>query len=164
MNNAKIDMNYLSFVKAKKANVNKMLDIIRRCVLEINAVDYTQNQIKDLLDSFTADWLENIIDTRHYYEAWYKDKIVACGGVSRDDSQEKQCYFTDIFVNPDFCKKGIGKKMVEFLENDEWCLDSKLIEIPSSKSAHKFYYKCGYCYRDYPPIFRNGTTIMYKKQ
>lgn len=56
--------NYLSFVKAKKANINIMLDIIRRCVLEINAVDYAQNQANGLLDSFTANWLENIIDTR----------------------------------------------------------------------------------------------------
>lgn len=77
MDNAKIDTNYLSFAKAKKANINIMLDIIRRCVLEINAADYTQNQVKDLLNSFTADWLENIIDTRHYYEVWYKEKIVA---------------------------------------------------------------------------------------
>ena len=64
MDNEKIDTNYLSFVKAKKANINIMLDIIRRCVLEINTADYTQNQAKDLLDSFTTDWLENIIDTR----------------------------------------------------------------------------------------------------
>lgn len=55
MDNAKIDTNYLSFVKAKKSNINIMLDIIRRCVLEINAADYTQNQVKDLLNSFTED-------------------------------------------------------------------------------------------------------------
>lgn len=61
MDNAKIDTNYLSFVKAKKSNINIMLDIIRRCVLEINAADYTQNQVKDLLNSFTEDWLKNII-------------------------------------------------------------------------------------------------------
>ncbi len=57
MDNAKVDTNYLSFVKAKKANINIMLDIIQRCVVEINAADYTQNQVKDLLNNFTADWL-----------------------------------------------------------------------------------------------------------
>ena len=51
-----------------------------------------------------------------------------------------------------------------FLEKDEWCLDSNLIEIPSSKSSHGFYYKCGYSYREYPPAFKDGTTIMYKEK
>lgn len=69
--------------------------------------------------------------------------LIACGGVSRDYSQERQSYLTAVFVNPDFNKKGIGRKLVEFLETDEWCLDSKLIEVPSSKSSHKFYYRCG---------------------
>lgn len=164
MNYSTIDKNRLSFVRAKKENISVMLDIIRRCVLEINAADYTQNQVKDLLNGFTADWLENIIDTRHYYEVWYDEIIVACGGVSRDYNQEKQSYFIAVFVNPDFCKKGIGRKLVEFLEKDEWCLDSNLIEIPSSKSSHEFYYKCGYSYQDYPPVFKDGTTIMYKQK
>lgn len=50
------------------------------------------------------------------------------------------------FCKSRFLQERYRQKIVEFLENDEWCLDSKLIEIPSSKSAHKFYYKCGYCY------------------
>lgn len=90
MDNEKIDTNSLSFAKAKKVNINIMLDIIRRCVLEINAADYTQNQVKNLLNGFTADWLEDIINTRHYYEAWYNGTIVACGGVSRDYNQKNK--------------------------------------------------------------------------
>jgi N-acetylglutamate synthase-like GNAT family acetyltransferase len=164
MKTQEIDINRLSFVRAKKENISIMLDIIRRCVLEINSVDYTQVQIRELLDGFTAEWLEDIINTRHYYEVWYDGTIVACGGVSRDYSQEKQSYFSAVFVSPDFYKKGIGRKLVEFLEKDEWCLDSNLIEIPSSKSSHEFYYKCGYRYREYPPVFKDGTTIMYKQK
>lgn len=140
-----------------------MLDIIQRCVLEINFVDYTLTQIQELLNGFTAEWLEDIINTRHYYEIWYGGTIVACGGVSRDYNQEKQSYLTAIFVNPDYHGKGIGRKLIQFLERDEWCLDSNLIEIPSSKSSHEFYYKCGYSYRNYPPVFKDGTTIMYKE-
>ena len=164
MNGTAVDINRLVFARAKKENSGAMLDIIRTCVSEVNAADYTQAQVRELLDSFTADWLENIISTRHYYEAWYDGKIVACGGVSRDYNQEKQSYLTAVFVRPDFRKKGIGRKLVEFLEKDEWCLDSNLIEIPSSKSAHEFYYKCGYRYREYPPVFKDGTTIMYKRK
>ena len=48
---------------------------------------------------------------------------------------------------------GVGKAIVEYLEEDEWCLDSKLIEIPASKTAHTFYHKLGYEYYTYPPKF-----------
>lgn len=164
MNNKTIDLSSLSFVRAKKENIGIMLQIIRRCVLEINAADYTQTQMEHLLEGFSESWLEDLINTRHYYEVWHKGTLVACGGVSRDYSQEKQSYLTAVFVNPDFNKRGVGRKLVEFLETDEWCLVSKLIEVPSSKSSHKFYYKCGYHYQDEPPVFRSdGTTIMYKE-
>ncbi|MGN1113838.1 MAG: GNAT family N-acetyltransferase [Oscillospiraceae bacterium] len=75
----------------------------------------------------------------------YKDQIIACG-VSRDSSQEKQSYFTAIFVNSDYRGKGIGRALIRFLEQDEWCLDSDIIEVPSSKSSHGFYHKLGYEY------------------
>lgn len=66
-------------------------------------------------------------------------------------------------MNPDYHKMGIGKKLIRYLEQDEWCIKSNLIEIPSSKCSHKFYYKLGYEYRTNPPIFKeDGSTIMYK--
>lgn len=46
MNNKTIDVNCLSFVRAKKENIGIMLEIIHRCVLEINAADYTQTQVE----------------------------------------------------------------------------------------------------------------------
>ena len=95
---------------------------------------------------------------------WYHNQLIACGGVSRDLSQEKQSYFTAIFVNPDYRGMNVGKSLIRFLEQDEWCLDSDLIEVPSSKSSHEFYHKLGYDYRIYPPVFsdEDGATIMYK--
>ena len=163
MDRAQTEPDCLSFARADKANISGMLAIIHRCVLEINAADYTPHQVEKLLDGFTADWLENIIDTRHYYEVRYQGKLIACGGVSRDRRQRGQSYFTAVFVDPDFCGRGVGRELVEFLETDPWCLDSRLIEVPASKSAHGFYAKCGYRYREYPPVFRDGTTILYKE-
>ena len=87
------------------------------------------------------------------------------GGVRQDLSQKKQSYLTAIFVSPDYHRRGVGRELVNFLEQDEWCLDSNLIEIPSSKSSHEFYHKLGYEYRSIPPVFNenDGSTIMFKK-
>ena len=159
-----IDLDRVFFKRADIKNVTELLVIIHRCMNEVNYKDYAQPELKKILEGFTSEWLIDIINTRHYYEAWYQGRIIACGGVSRDYSQERQCYFTAIFVNPDYQRKGVGRKLVRFLEKDEWCLRSDLIEIPSSKSSHEFYCKCGYKYRNYPPIFSktDGTTIMYR--
>lgn len=160
-----MDLTQLHYKRAKINHVKELLSIIHRCMNEVNYKDYTPQQFKKYLANFTEDWLIDIINTRHYYEVWYQDKIIGCGGVSRDYSQEKQSYFTAIFINPDYQRQGVGKELIHFLEKDEWCLCSNLIEIPSSKSSHEFYLKCGYRYRKYPPIFseEDGSTIMYKE-
>lgn len=159
-----MELERLVFRKADIDHIPEMLNIIHRCMNEVNSADYPTEQLQHLLSGFTAQWLSDIITTRHYYEVWYMENLIACGGVSRDCSQEKQSYFTAVFVNPDYRGKGIGRKLVEFLEKDEWCLDSDIIEIPSSKSAHGFYRKCGYDYRSFPPVFseKDGSTVMFK--
>lgn len=154
----------LEYRRAQSENIDKMLNIIHRCMKEVNYKDYTLEQFHKYLAAFTQEWLKDIIENRHYYEVWYENEIIACGGVSRDYSQKKQSYFTAIFVNPDYRGLGVGKELVHYLESDEWCRDSDLIEVPSSKSSHGFYYKLGYKYRTVPPIFNeeDGSTIMFK--
>ena len=160
-----VHLTSISFKRASLCNVDTILEIIIRCMREVNYIDYTMEQFNKYLDVFTKEWLTDIIENRHYYEAWYNGKIIAVGGVSRDFKQEKQSYFTAIFVNPDFRGFGVGRELICFLENDEWCLDSNLIEVPSSKSSHEFYHKLGYEYREFPPVFNDddGSTIMYKR-
>ncbi|WP_242954001.1 GNAT family N-acetyltransferase [Clostridium puniceum] len=154
----------MEYKRADVKNINIMLETIQRCMKEVNYIDYNESEFEKYLGTFTTNWLKNISETRHYYEVWYDNKIIACVGVSRDYSQEKQSYFTVIFVNPDYRGIGVGRELVNHLELDEWYLDSNLIEIPSSKSSHKFYYKLRYEYRTYPPVFNkdDGSTIMYK--
>lgn len=160
-----MDLDRLIFKRAELKNVDTLLAIIHRCMKEVNYKDYPPEDFEKYLMNFTVDWLTEIINTRHYYEVWYQNQIIACGGVSRDYSQEYQSYFSAVFVNPNYHRKGVGRKFIQFLEKDEWCLDSSLIEVPSSKSSHKFYHKCGYEYRNNPPVFsrKDGSTLMYKK-
>ena len=49
---------------------------------------------------------------------------------------------------PEYHGKGIGKKIIEVLEQDEYFLRAKRIEIPSSITACEFYLKQGYNYKN----------------
>ena len=97
-----MDLEQLLFTRANIENVGELLDISHRCMNEVNYKDYAPHEFEKYLANFTEDWLIDIINTRHYYEVWYQGKIIACGGISKDYSQEKQSYFTAIFVNPDY--------------------------------------------------------------
>lgn len=157
------DINKIFFDKARVCDVDKLFHILLKCVKEVNSKDYEPWEIEKFLKGFTTARLNNRLLNIHFYSVQYAGEIIGMGAVNHDTSQENQSYFTTIFTNPDFHRMGIEKKLIRFLEQDEWCLQSNLIEIPSSKSAHEFYHNLGYEYRTNPPIFKeDGSTIMYK--
>lgn len=74
------------------------------------------------------------------------------GGQSFGDQkiQSRRCggsLFT-IFVLPEYQGKGVGRAIIETLENDEYFLRAKRIEIPASVTGVPFYLKLGYDYKD----------------
>mgnify|MGYP002226045077 CR=1 FL=1 len=57
-----------------------------------------------------------------------------------------------IFVLPEFHGKGVGRKIINTLETDEFYVRASRIEIPASITAMEFYRKFGY---DYKMVLRN---------
>lgn len=53
-----------------------------------------------------------------------------------------------IFVLPEFHGKGIGRKIINTLETDEFYVRASRIEIPASITATEFYRKFGYDYKN----------------
>jgi GNAT superfamily N-acetyltransferase len=49
---------------------------------------------------------------------------------------------------PEYENKGVGRKIIEKLESDEFFLRAKRIEIPASITACEFYKKMGYTYKN----------------
>lgn len=53
-----------------------------------------------------------------------------------------------LLVLPEYQGKGVGRKIMETLEQDEYLLRAKRIEIPASVTACEFYRKLGYTYKN----------------
>ena len=54
----------------------------------------------------------------------------------------------DLIVDKAYQKQGIGRRIVETLEQDEFFLRARRIEIPASVTAVEFYKKMGYSCKD----------------
>lgn len=73
---------------------------------------------------------------------------MGCGAIGPYWGKEDESSLFNIFVLPEYQGKGVGRKIIEVLEQDEFSLRAKRIEIPSSVTACEFYKKMGYTYKD----------------
>ena len=84
----------------------------------------------------------------HMYVLQDEGKIIGCGAIGPYWGKEDESSLFTIFVLPEYQGKGIGRKIVETLEQDEYFLRAKRIEIPASITGVPFYLKMGYHYKN----------------
>lgn len=94
---------------------------------------------------------ENILQRAgwtHFYVAEEGGTVVGCGAIGPYWGKQDESSLFSIFVRPDCQGRGIGRKIVETLEADEYALRSWRIEVPASITGLPFYLKLGYTYKD----------------
>jgi GNAT superfamily N-acetyltransferase len=84
----------------------------------------------------------------HMYVVCDNMKIVGCGSITGYWGSITESILLTIFVLPEYQNKGVGRKIIEILESDEFFLRAKRIEIPASITACEFYKKMGYTYKN----------------
>lgn len=110
--------------------------------------EYIENDVKVLQP-------QNILDRAvwtHFYVVCDEKRIVGCGAIGPYWGKEDESSLFTIFVLPDYQGKGVGRRIMETLEKDEFFLRAKRVEIPASITATPFYLKMGYHYK-------NGVTL-----
>ena len=75
-------------------------------------------------------------------------RIIGCGAIAGYWGSTIESILLTIFVLPEYQGKGIGTKIIKTLEQDEFFLRAKRIEIPASITAVEFYRKMGYEYKN----------------
>lgn len=132
----------------KSEDAEAVSSLIRRNLIEVNTIDYPVLEMEILADSYNSRKVLNIAVNSHMYVAVNDNQIIGCGAISDYWGSISESIFLTIFVLPELHKKGIGRKIINALESDEYFLRANRIEIPSSITAYEFYHKLGYNYKD----------------
>lgn len=113
-----------------------------------NSKDYSEEAIKTLEKQLQPSHILERAGWTHFYVVEENDTIIGCGAIGPYWGSETESSLFTIFVLPEYQGKGVGRKIIEALEQDEYFLKAKRVEIPASITAVNFYRKMGYEYKN----------------
>ena len=131
--------------------------LIIKTLRTTNAKDYSPEHIEHTAREFTPDGVIARAQWTHFYVVCHDARIVGCGAIGPYWDKEDESSLFTLFVLPEYQRKGIGRTIMEALEQDEYFLRARRIEVPASITACGFYQKMGYSYK-------NGITTPDKEQ
>ena len=130
------------------ADAKAVSDLVVRTMRVTNRKDYSSAYIESHVQALTPEFFIQRAQWTHCYVVCDADRVIGCGAIGPYwGKEDESCLFT-IFVLPEYQGRGIGRRIVETLESDEFFLRAKRIEIPASITACAFYRKLGYAYKD----------------
>jgi N-acetylglutamate synthase-like GNAT family acetyltransferase len=132
-------------------------ELITTTIRISNTRDYSPELMEELVKTQTPEHVLERASWTHFYVAEEAGKIIGCGAIGPYWGREDESSLFSIFVLPDYQGKGIGRAIVNVLEQDEFALRAKRIEIPASITGLPFYRKLGY-------DFKNGKEEIDEEQ
>ena len=132
----------------ERSDAEAVSRVITRTMQISNSKDYPPEELDGLIAQFTPEGVIQRASWTHFYVFCDGVEIIGCGAIgSYWGSETESCLF-NIFVHPSCQGKGIGRKVIETLEADEYAHRASRIEIPASITACPFYRKLGYDYKN----------------
>ena len=144
----------------RENDAEKVSSMIIRTERITNSKDYSEEWINAFEKRVQPSLIIERAGWTHFYVVEENDTIIGCGAIGPYWGSETESSLFSIFVLPEYQCKGIGRKIVETLEQDEYFLRAKRIEIPASITAVNFYRKLGYDYKN--GVDRPDEEQMYR--
>lgn len=132
----------------KETDAGEVSALIAKTLRTTNIRDYSLEFIEQEVNTLTPDYIAWRASWTHFYVACEGEEIIGCGAIGPYWGSETESSLFTIFVLPQHQGRGIGRKIVQMLEQDEFALRAKRIEIPASITACEFYRKLGYDYKN----------------
>jgi citrate lyase synthetase len=125
--------------KFKSMDSLEVCNIIKRNLVEVNSKDYPEHIINNMCNLYTSDHLVEIAEERDIYVAELNGKIIGTASLEGN-------IICAVYVNIDYHKRGVGKKLIAFIEAAANNNSINLLQIHASLTSLNFYYALGYKY------------------
>lgn len=122
-------------------------ELIKDTLIVSNSADYPESYIRETIESHSAKTIAKQTKEGHMYVAQADGVIIGCGGITGYWGSTTESYLLSIFVHPEYQGLGIGRRIVQTLEADEYFLRAWRTEVGSSITAVNFYRHLGYEYK-----------------
>lgn len=132
----------------READAAAVAGVIEKTLLVSNSRDYPPEEIRAQIESHSEAVMLERSRWSHMYVACDGEKIVGCGAVAPFWGSLEESILLSIFILPEYQGKGIGRRIVQTLEKDEFFLRARRVEIPASITGVQFYLKLGYRYKN----------------
>lgn len=129
-------------------DAEELEQVIAKTLRISNSRDYSAKCIEANIASHSAQVLIARAKEGHTYVACDGSQIVGCGTIAGYWGSQTESILLTIFVLPEYQGRGIGRQIIETLEQDEYFFRARRIEIPASITAVEFYRKMGYNYKN----------------
>ncbi len=129
-------------------DADEVSELIHKTIRISNSKDYPPDLVEAMAAAHSPEFLIRRSGWTHFYVALDGEKIIGCGAIGPYWNSVTESSLFTIFVLPEYQRKGIGRMIMETLEEDEYFLRAERIEIPASLTGVPFYLKMGYGFKN----------------
>jgi len=133
----------------KDDEIETMVEMMHRVCKTVFPSYYPQEFIDATINDLSVENEKGRIEKSHFYVAVdVNEKIIGCGAISYFWEDTNDSIIRTIFVDTEHQQKGIGRKIVETLENDEIYKCTERTHVFSSIPGLPVYRHLGYEFED----------------
>ena len=144
--------------------IEQISNIITRNLLEINSKDYGAEKVQEMAKDFTVEKLKTTFKNRKkVFIAIKNNEVVGTAGIDVSWYNPDEYYILSVFVKPENHGEGIGRLLIQAIEDYAIHSNLKKLIIPASITAHGFYYKLGYQYKDNKKVLNSENMYLMEK-
>lgn len=126
----------------------QVAQLVTTTLKQSNRQDYSANYLQTEIDRMSPAFFIEKAQQTHFYVACDQTKLVGTGAIGSYWGSTTEYSLFTIFVLPTYQGRGIGRQIINTLEQDTYFKKAQRVEIPASITAVNFYQHLGYHFKN----------------